>query len=187
MSNALTDAPMSREAYYVWCEQQPRGRFERIDGEVVAMAPERVGHMRMKAASWRALSDAILHAGLSCEALPDGATVPTGDSDYEPDALVICGERLPHDRTTAVTPVIVVEVLSPGTRSVDTGAKLAGYFAVATIQHYLIVHPTQRQIVHHRRGDAGRIDTAIVTSGCLTLDPPGLELDVGALYDAVGA
>ena len=34
------ETPMSREEFLAWVDQQPSGRFERIDGIVVAMAPE---------------------------------------------------------------------------------------------------------------------------------------------------
>jgi hypothetical protein len=33
------DSRMSREDYLGWVEQQPSGKFERIDGVVVAMGP----------------------------------------------------------------------------------------------------------------------------------------------------
>jgi hypothetical protein len=42
---------------------------------------------------------AVTVAGVPCKALPDGATVETGDSDYEPDALVNCGEPMADDDT----------------------------------------------------------------------------------------
>jgi Uma2 family endonuclease len=127
-------------------------RFERIDGEVVTMAPERVAHARMKARVWRALADAIEAAGVMCEALPDGVTVEIDDTtDFEPHALVNCGQPLSHDRLSASNPVIVVEVLSPGTRHIDTGAKLAGYFQVASICQYLIVNAQKPEIIHHKR------------------------------------
>jgi Uma2 family endonuclease len=53
-------------------------------------------------------------AGVACQAIPDGATVETGDSDYEPDALVNGGEPMADDAIAAPNPVIIVEVLSPG-------------------------------------------------------------------------
>src|SRR3712207_9097062 len=63
-------------------------------------------------------------AGLGCEAFADGMTVEIGeDYDYEPDAVVNCGDRLHPDVVAAPNPVIVVEVLSPSTQSTDTGAK----------------------------------------------------------------
>ena len=172
---------VGREEFRRWVLLQPRGRYERLDGKIVAMAPEQGAHLCMKAAVWLALREAIAAAAVSCQALPDGATVATGDSDFEPDALVNCGAPMGDDAIEAPNPVIVVEVLSPSTQRIDSGLKLAGYFAVGSIQHYVIVHPTRPQIVHHRRHSAG-IETAIVTGGVLRLDPPGLRLDVTALY-----
>jgi Uma2 family endonuclease len=81
---------MSRHEFRQWAEAQPRGRFERVEGEVVAMAPERWAHARIKAHIWRALDRAITQAGVQCEAAPDGMTVEIDDdTDYEPDVLGI--------------------------------------------------------------------------------------------------
>ena len=177
-----TDRLYSREEYRRWCDAQPRGRYERVDGRIVAMAPERGAHVRVKAAAYRALRRAVAAAGVDCEALADGATVETGDSDYEPDALVNCGERMADDAVAAPNPVIIVEVLSPGTASTDTGGKLAGYFLVPSVLHYLIVHPTRRSVTHHRRAGA-RIETVIVVNGSIAMDPPGIFIMVDELYE----
>ena len=111
----------SRAEYRRWCAAQPRGRYERVDGRIVAMAPERGAHFRVKGAVYRALVRAVAAAGVECQALPDGATVETGESDYEPDALVNCGPAMADDAVAAPNPVVVVEVLSPPTASVDAG------------------------------------------------------------------
>ena len=138
----------------------------------MAMAPERGAHLRVKGAIYKALDRAVAVAGVPCQPLPDGATVETGDSDYEPDALVNCGEPKADDAVAAPNPVIIVEVLSPGTTSTDTGGKLADYFRVPSVAHYLIVHPTRRTVTHHRRTDDG-IDTRIVVNGPIRMAPPG--------------
>jgi hypothetical protein len=81
---------LSRSDFHRWAETQP-GRFERVDGTPIAMAPERWVHARLKAHIWRALDREIRTAGLRCEAAPDGMTVEIDkDTDYEPDALVNC-------------------------------------------------------------------------------------------------
>ena len=177
----------TREEFAAWREMQPLGRFERIDGRIVAMAPERGSHLRMKAAIWLALREASKSAGVPCQALPDGATVQAGDNDFEPDAIVNCGEAMADDATVAPNPVVVVEVLSPSTASIDTGGKLAGYFAVPSIVHYLIVHPVKRVIIHHRRNEKSGIDTRIIVSGDIKLDPPGITLAVQKIYDEAAA
>ena len=184
MSVSLSDADRlySREEYRRWCDAQPRGRYERVDGRIVAMAAERGAHLRMKAAVFQALQRGIAAAGVDCQALPDGATVETGDSDYEPDALVNCGQPMADDAIAAPNPVIIVEVLSPGTAATDTGGKLAGYFMVPSVMHYLIVHPIRRMVTHHRRA-AARIDTVVMVNGPLAMDPPGIVITVEDLYD----
>jgi Uma2 family endonuclease len=182
-SSPEADRRYAREEFRLWYEAQPRGRYERVDGRIVAMAPERAAHVRIKAAVYKALDGAVRTAGLPCEALPDGLAVETGDSDYEPDALVNCGTPLAEDAIAATNPLIVVEVLSPGTKSVDTGAKLAGYFRVPSIAHYLIVHPTKRMVIHHRRNGAA-IATRIVTSGPIEMDPPGITITVEDIYES---
>jgi Uma2 family endonuclease len=105
------------------------------------------------------------------------------DTDCEPDALVNCGPPIPDDATAAPNPIVIVEVLSPGTASVDAGAKLADYFRLASVQHYLLVRPARREIIHHWRVADG-LRTSIVRDGALLLDPPGIQLSLDEVYGA---
>lgn len=171
------------EAFIAWAAEQPRGRFELLRGEVVAMAPERAGHARAKARAHRALTDAIAQAGLGCEAFPDGMSVRIDATTvYEPDALVRCGPRTPDDAVEIADPVVVVEVVSRSTRALDSGAKLADYFTLPSLRHYLVISADTRAVTHHSRAEAGDIATRILREGRLELDPPGLALDVAALF-----
>jgi Uma2 family endonuclease len=177
-------ARMSRQEYRGWAEQQSAGRFERVNGVVVAMAPERAGHNRRKATVWQVLRRAVQAAGLSCEVYTDGMTVEVGDSDYEPDAVVHCGDRLPNDAVTVPDPLIIVEVLSPSTSATDRAWKLQEYFRLPSLSHYLIVWADKQQIAHHRRGDDGTIETHVVIGGEITLEPPGIAILVEDVYSA---
>ena len=146
------------------------------------MAPEGSVHARLKARIWRALDREITTFGLPCEAMPDGMTVEVDeDTDYEPDALINCGPPIPDNDTVAPNPVVIVEVLSPGTAGVDAGGKLADYFRVPSVRHYLLVRPARREIIHHHRVD-DRIETRIVREGFVELDPPGIRLSVDEVY-----
>ena len=102
---------------------------------------------------------------------------------YEQDALVRCGPPLDRDAIEVPDPIIFGEILSPGTRNYDAGAKLIGYFAVPGIRHYLIVDPIKRVVVHCRRDGADNA-TRILGSGVLHLDPPALDLMVEDLFAA---
>jgi Uma2 family endonuclease len=76
--------------------------------------------------------------------------------------------------------------LSPTTRRTDVSQKLADYFKLPTVQHYLILFADRVQAIHHRRvGD--RIETRVLTDGDVTLDPPGIVLPLGGFYPVVGA
>ena len=53
------DRYYSREEFRQWCEAQTKGRYERVDGFIVAMAPERGAHLRVKGAVYSALKRAV--------------------------------------------------------------------------------------------------------------------------------
>ncbi len=175
---------MSADEFLVWAEAQ-EGRWELEEGAPVAMSPERIAHGRTKGAVFRALGDAIARAGAPCEALPDGASVRIAKGTiFGPDALVNCGPILPGNEIEATNPIIVVEVLSPNTAARDHGAKLAGYFSLPSVMHYLILDPERRVLIHHKRGQGDVIETRILTEGVVRLDPPGLEAPVAAMFAA---
>ena len=176
---------LTREEFHRWAEGQTR-RHERIAGEPVAMAPERIVHARLKARVWQALDRSIREAGLECEALPDGVTVEIDEeTDYEPDAVVNCGARLDPNATVANNPVIVVEVLSPSTQSIDSNDKLADYFRVPSIQHYLIVRVRRREIIHYQRVGPDILSRPL-NLGSIRLDPPGISIDIADVYAGTG-
>jgi Uma2 family endonuclease len=185
MAKAISSPPrMTVDQFLAWLEDGPEGvRYELVAGEVVAMAPERAAHARLKARIWRALEDQVVAHGSSCEALPDGMTVKVDEhTAYEPDAVVHCDETLPDDAIIVPAPVIVIEVLSPTTKAHDAGAKLADYFRLPSVRHYLLVRTERPTVIHHRRGAGDLIETRIVTAGTLDLDPPGITLDLARIY-----
>jgi Uma2 family endonuclease len=174
------------DEFIAWALEQPEGRFELDNGVVVAMAPERVTHAIAKGNAFIALRNAIGARGLACQALPDGMSVRVNDRTvYEPDALVRCGPPLPGDTVQIIDPVIVVEVVSPSSRGIDRGVKLAGYFSLPSVRHYLIVDTDMRLVIHHHRGEDGRIEVRILHDGPLTLDPPGLAIEVRDIFAGI--
>jgi Uma2 family endonuclease len=175
---------MTVDEYLTWGEGRP-GRYELFRGEVFAMSPETVGHIKAKGAVYTALSAGVRERHLPCHVLTDGATIRIDDQTaYEPDALVYCGQELSVTSLEVPNPVIIVEVLSPATRRIDVSVKLSGYFRLSSLAHYLIVDLTQRVIVHHARGDGDTILTRIVRDGRIVLDPPGLELAAADIFAA---
>jgi Uma2 family endonuclease len=122
--------------------------------------------------------------GSSCEAVVDGPTVRvSAKKTYKPDGLIYCGPRLPDDVIEVSNPLLVWEVLSPDSVDRDHGEKLPGYFTVESIQHYLIVDPERRMIIHHRRGEGEDLLTRVRKSGRLKFDPLGIEIAVEDVFE----
>lgn len=180
----LTEQSMTVDEFLAWADGRP-GRYELYRGEIYPMSPETAGHAETKAAVYMALRETIRARSLPCHVLPDGMTVRIDKATaFEPDAVVYAGEKIPRTAIEVPNPLIVVEVLSPSTRQFDASGKLAGYFRVPGLAHYLIIDPTEPMIVHHSRGRADDILTRVVTEGAIALDPPGLELRLADIYGA---
>ena len=186
MSNPLPKPPtlptgLTVKEFYAWCQTQP-GRYELVDGEVVAQAAETVRHALTKRAVERALQSGIDQAGLNCTVYPDGVSVRVSDDTaYEPDAVVRCGDPIDLDALDVPEPVILVEVLSPSTRGVDLNRKLIDYFKLPSVAHYLVVDPERKVVVHHQR-DGDGVATRMLSAGELTLSPPGMVVDVDGFW-----
>jgi Uma2 family endonuclease len=179
---ALTKPRMTVDEFLAWAMAQP-GRYELHRSEVYMMAPESAGHAETKLAVHSAFLAAVRAAKLPCHVFPDGMTVRIDDETaYEPDAIVYCGPKIARSAVEVPNPLIIVEVLSPSTHSVDLSIKLAAYFRVPSVTHYLIVDPNHAMIIYHRRGRGDDIITHVVTEGVITLDPPGLTFAVADIY-----
>ena len=178
MSDPARFPRMTSDEFITWAMQQPKGkRYELFEGEVVAMAPERAAHARTKFRISRRLAEAVEAAGLPCEVYGGGMAVFVDDhTTYEPDAMIRCGEPLADDAVKAFDPLVIVEVTSPSTQSVDVGDKLADYFRIPSLRHYLIMRPKGQVVIHHARDEAGTIMTRIIRDGAVALDPPGITV-----------
>jgi Uma2 family endonuclease len=169
--------------FLAWAEAQPRGRFELVNGEVVAMSPERARHNLVMFEAALTLREAIRAAQLPCTVFTDGMTIVIDEhTSREPDAAVQCGIDVDLDSTILKEPLVVLEVVSPSTERDDTGVKLVDYFSVASIEHYLIVHAGRSVVVHHQRTGQGTLHTRIAHPGeDIALNPPGISVRVAAL------
>jgi Uma2 family endonuclease len=180
MSIALKE--MMVDEFLLWAEEQD-GRWELHDGVAKRITPERADHVRTKGETFVAIRLASRHAGCDCEVFGSGPGVQIDQRTvYAPDGAIVCGPKLPDDATLLVNLIVVVEVLSPSTAAVDHGRKFSGYFSLPSVQHYLILDPERRVVIHHKRGSGDAIETRVLTGGVARLDPPGFEVAVEALF-----
>lgn len=102
---------------------------------------------------------------------------------FVPDALIYCGDKLPSETVVIDEPLVVFEVISPGSVARDTIMKLEGYFRVASIAHYVIVDPWEERVLVHSRSKRGEIITKSITTATFDLDPPGITLAPASFWD----
>ena len=175
---------MTVEEYLGWAERQPDGRYELVDGVPHRMSPEANRHLLVKGAAFQGFQEAVRKERLDCKVLPDGGTVVIHTyKAREPDLTVVCGTSLDLDSMIVGEPVVLVEVTSPSTVRTDTGDKLIEYVSLAGVQHYLLIHPVERMVVHHRRVEGGRIDTSISSDGTIRFEPPGFSVDIDRFFE----
>ena len=122
--------PMSRVEFLDWVEGQ-EGRFEFDGAAPVAMTGGTVLHHRLQRRLMRVLGERL--DGGPCEPFgPEAAIATVGDAVRFPDAVVSCSPLAPAARVID-RPVVVFEILSPGSARVDRIVKLREYGAVASI------------------------------------------------------
>jgi len=169
---------LTADDFIAWGMARPEGeRWELAHGEAVAMAPERAAHGRAKLRIAEHVSAAVRTAGLPGAVFVDGMAVQVeATTVYEPDVLMRCGAPLPDNAIKLTNPVIEVEVVSPSSRTRDSGAKLADYFRIESLCHYLIVRTEDRAVIHHALGPDGHILTRIIHDGTVDFGA-GLMLD----------
>ena len=174
---------MTTDEFLLWAEGR-EGRWELFDGVPVMMSRSESSMADTKGEAYSALRDAIRRAGLPCRVFPDGVAVQiNAKTTYQPDALGRLADRdLQREALAIDDPIVVVEVLSPSTAAIDHGLKLSGYFSLPSVEHYLILDPERRVVIHHKRSIGDAIETRVLSDGSAKLDPPGFEVAVEALF-----
>jgi Uma2 family endonuclease len=162
------------------------GRYELVGGQPVRlMSPTNLRHARVQRNAGEALRRAVAESGVPCEVFDAGPGVAIGTHGDEcriPDVVVTCAGELDETAYLVPEPVIVVEVASRSTRLADVNDKVEFYSRIASIRHYLVVEQEQRRVLYHGRGPSGGLEPRILRGGGLALDPPGITLALGALY-----
>jgi hypothetical protein len=79
-------------------------------------------------------------------------------------------------------PLIVVEIVSPSTENFDFGSKLQGYFQVHSVEHYVVIDADKPLAIHFTRANKSALTAALASTGALRFDPPGIDLDLGAIF-----
>jgi Uma2 family endonuclease len=103
-----------------------------------------------------------------------------------PDGSVICGplqQHAPSPASTALNPLIVLEVTSDSSEEYDTTGKLEAYKTIPTLREVILVSHRERRITIHRREADGTWVMRVAIAGArIAVESLGAELVVDTIY-----
>lgn len=141
---------MSVESYLTLDRNSTDGRYEFIDGYAYMMSGGTANHSTISINITSLLSN-LLGNG-PCRVYNSDMKVRLSESRYVyPDATVSCNEYDRGNSETIQSPLLIIEVLSPGTEAYDRGNKFRYYRACPTIEEYVLVNTHHEVIEVYRR------------------------------------
>jgi Uma2 family endonuclease len=104
-----------------------------------------------------------------------------------PDGMVTCNPLDLQSKNGVRSPLIIVEVLSKGTREMDRSFKLKEYFKLPSLMHYLLIEQTECEVQHYRRREDQSWEILIYDEMDQVIGLPeiNLELTVSDLYEGI--
>jgi Uma2 family endonuclease len=140
---------------YLMMEEEAEYKSEFYNGEIFAMAGGSLNHSIICFNLYHQIAQAITDK--DCIGFDSNMKLEISEANayLYPDVTVVCGDvELSDGRTDIIrNPVLVVEVLSPGTQSYDRGKKFEYYRMVGSIQEYVLVSQEQAMIEIFYRQD----------------------------------
>jgi len=145
---------MTVEEYLELDKNSPDVRYEYIDGQVIMLAGGTANHSVISGNIYTVLRK-LLRGG-PCQVYNSDLRIDLDETRYVyPDVSVSCDPRDRGEITVMHSPIVVVEVLSPSTESIDRGDKSLSYREHPTIQEYMLVSTKRPTIEVFRRGKNG--------------------------------
>lgn len=186
VGHASANLPMTAHDFLAWDSHESL-RHEFVRGDVFAMAGADERHVTVTGNVYVALR-AHLH-GTPCRTFITDMKlrVEAADCYFYPDVMVTCSSIDAADPLIKREPVLVVEVLSPGTAAYDRGDKFAVYRLVPSLRELLLIDTDSRRCDLYRKGTDGLWVLHPFEPGqAVQLQSVSMDLTVEALWDEVG-
>jgi Uma2 family endonuclease len=165
------------EAEYLAFEDSTEERHEYSRGRVYAMTGGSYRHSVITLNIGGELRSQL--AGKDCTpSSPDLKIYVSKKKTYRyPDASVVCGDPIfVEGRTDVITnPVVLIEVLSPSTASIDAVDKLDDYTRIESLHTYLLVSQDAPKIQRFVRHESSQWLYTFVTGLDSQIDVPPLD------------
>jgi len=148
-------------------------RLEYLNGEIYQMASPSMTHQKIVGNIFYVFK--TLLQGKSCDTYVSPFDVHfwkrgiNKPDVLQPDVFIACDteEKINEEDRYMGLPTVVVEVISPSTRSRDVVFKLNSYM-LSGVQEYWIVDPKNKQVMVYTFGDFKSLDVRTYTKGIIS-------------------
>jgi len=169
---------MTLEAFLAW-EARREFKYEFDGFQPVAKTGVSSEHATVQSNVIREIGNRL--QGGPCRVFGSDLKIAAAGSIRYPDAFVVC-TPVPRGTFVITDPVIVFEILSPGTASVDRFDKNREYRATKSIQRYVILEQAApAATIYSRAGELWAADF-VAGEADLALPEIGVTVPLAALY-----
>lgn len=183
------DLPVSAaELDYLARERDAADKSEYLNGTIVAMAGASREHNEVV----MSLTFAVMLClrGTECRAYGSDMRVRTTEGNYcYPDLSIVCGKPRFTDikGDVLLDPVVIMEVLSPTTESLDRGEKLRSYQQTSSVKEIVLISQHRRRVERYERQGGGLwlYEALEGEAAVLKLVSCGGEIPLGEFYDRI--
>lgn len=172
--------PRMNPEQYLAYEQAQAVRHELVDGYLYAMTG---GSDRHEEIALNLAAVLRMHLrGTGCRVYKGDLKIRVADDFYYPDMFVRCGKERgdPYFKTD---PILIAEVLSPGTQRYDRGDKRLAYFSLPSLQEYVLIAQDRLRVEIYRRGAVDPCERLERADDLLRLESVGFVMMLGELYE----
>ena len=165
---------------YLAYERDQQIRHELVDGYLYALTGASDRHEEIALNLAAALR--VHLRGTQCRVYKGDLKIREADDFYYPDVFVRCNEERgdPYFKTD---PVLIAEVLSPGTQRYDRGDKSLAYFSLPTLREYVLISQDQIRVDVYRLSALARSERLESAGDVLKLASVDFTITLGELYE----
>ncbi|QQS30939.1 MAG: Uma2 family endonuclease [Sphingobacteriales bacterium] len=187
MENAVVQRHYTFEEYWEM-ELQSEIKHEFIDGQIIAMPGVKLKHNKITLKFCFALMSALENSNF--EVFMESVKLQIeSKKDYTyPDICVASKEGINPDDLLITNAVLVVEVLSEGTKLYDKVDKFLRYKKIPTLQYYVLVDTDTVFVDVYRKlpdGEHWEDDIYTQLSDTIPLPILGIQLNLTDIYEGI--
>lgn len=170
---------------YLTFERSSLQKHEYFQGEVFAMSGASNRHSIIQSNLFIKLG--MLLKGKSCRPLGSDMRLhlPSNSLFTYPDLAIYCGELHLLDDDNAMEPTIIIEILSPSTKSYDRGDKFKLYRDIKSLREYLLIDAESMsiEIFRYNQSKHWELEEYNLPEQSVSLPSIGISFLVSDAYD----